>query len=367
LADYGATVIKVESTRRPDPFRSWPDSLTGDTSGDSPMFDSNNAGKLGADLDLTDQADRALLLKLAAETDVFIENFRVGVTAKLGVDSATVRSVNPDLVYLSLSSQGQTGPEAPYRSYGSTLDLLSGLASVTGYPGGEPTWSSVDVNYPDQFVSLFGAALVVYCLTRGRTGAVLDVAQREVVTWTIGDLIDIYLDSGAVLGPAGNDRPGRFPRDAFACQGDDRWVAIACLSDAHRQALGGLVGLKGIGSGEEEWRQSARAVERAISGWTESRGPSEAANELANAGVPAVPVTNAAERGRDHHFMNRRVFLPGPPRRKGFPFVLAGYAPPEPAMAPAIGEHSSALAAGDWPANAGHRLAQVPARMDSAP
>jgi crotonobetainyl-CoA:carnitine CoA-transferase CaiB-like acyl-CoA transferase len=101
---------------------------------------------------------------------VLVENYRVGVSRRLGIDARCMRQTNPDLIYLSLSSQGQDGPEAENSSYGSTLDLLSGLASVTGYEPDRPLWSSTDVNHPEQLVSLFGAALVVYCLERGKAG-----------------------------------------------------------------------------------------------------------------------------------------------------------------------------------------------------
>jgi crotonobetainyl-CoA:carnitine CoA-transferase CaiB-like acyl-CoA transferase len=175
LADYGATVIKIESPARPDPFRRWTPpgsavSVVGQGADASPMFDSNNAGKLSLSADLTSPSGRALVQELARHADVVIENFRVGVTEKLGVGRAELAEINPDLVYVSLSSQGQQGPESRLRSYGSTLDLLSGLASVTGYDEETPVWSSSEVNYPDQIAALLGAALAVYALARDIRG-----------------------------------------------------------------------------------------------------------------------------------------------------------------------------------------------------
>jgi crotonobetainyl-CoA:carnitine CoA-transferase CaiB-like acyl-CoA transferase len=351
LADYGGNVIKVESTIRPDPFRKWPEALTGDSGADSPMFDSNNAGKLGIDIDLTNPNERRRLLDLAGQADVVIENFRVGVTAKLGVDAAAIHAANPDSIYLSLSSQGQTGPESGYRSYGSTLDLLSGLASVTGYRGGDGIWSSAEVNYPDQFVSLLGAALVAYCWVRRVTGAVLDIAQREAVTWTIAYLVEAYLDSGAIARPTGNDRPGCLPRDVYPCRGHDRWVAIACTTDDERAALGRLVGVPVQPATASAWRQAMSTIGLMIGEWTSIYDPRVAADRLNAAGVPAAPVLTAVERCQEPHFSARRVFLGGPPRRKGFPFLLRGYSPPNPLPAPALGEHSELVSGGTWPAS----------------
>jgi len=117
LADYGATVIKVESPGRPDPFRAWTPpgsaiSVSADATYVSPVFESNNAGKLGVALDLKTDAGRRGFHALAARADVVVENFRVGVTERLGIDFGSLRELNPRLVYLSLSSQGQDGPEA---------------------------------------------------------------------------------------------------------------------------------------------------------------------------------------------------------------------------------------------------------------
>ncbi|OLT12172.1 hypothetical protein BJF78_24900 [Pseudonocardia sp. CNS-139] len=333
LADYGATVIKVEAPDRPDSFRWWavPD---GDPGGVSPVFESNNAGKLGIALDLKSAAGRAEFLRLVAAADVVLENFRVGVTRRLGIDDAALREVNPDLVYLSLSSQGQDGPEAAYRSYGSTLDMLSGLSSVTGYDGSVPMWSSVDVNYPDQVVSLLGAAVVAYCWTRG-VGTHVDVAQRECVSWTLADRIRDHGTGGGVATATGNRRPGAAPHDVYPCAEPDTWVAVACFTDGQRAALAALVG------------GDPADLDAAVAAWTATRPREQAVRDLAAAGVPCAPVLAADERARHPHFARRRVFLDDPERRKGFPFVMQRYRPPDPGRAPLLGEHNATVVGAD--------------------
>jgi crotonobetainyl-CoA:carnitine CoA-transferase CaiB-like acyl-CoA transferase len=342
LADYGATVIKVESPQHPDQFRTWfppgaPADLIAELAASAPMFESNNAGKQGLLCDLRTAAGRDEFLALVREADVVVENFRVGVTEKLGIAYADLRAVNPDLVYLSLSSQGQDGPEAAYRSYGSTLDLLSGLASVTGYGPDRPVWSSVDVNYPDQLVALLGAAIVAYCLQQGVRGTHLDLAQREVVSWTLAAFIADYQGNGHVSRPAGNRRPGRTPRDTYQC-GDRRWIAVACDRDEQRAALGDLVGLPGDGDGGRErwWREHQDEADAAIGAWTRARDRGDCLRALADAGIPAVPVLTAGERATEPHFLRRRVFLDGTPRLKGFPLLLGGYEPARPSPAPTL-------------------------------
>ena len=334
LADYGATVIKVENPQQPDPFRRWA-SASGVVPGESPLFEANNAGKLGVSLDLKQAEGREALLRLAETTDVLIENYRVGVTERLGISFRDLTAVNPRLIYLSLASQGQDGPQARYSSYGSTLDLISGLGSVTGYPDGPPVWSSYLVNYPDQLASLAGAALVVQCVADETGGTHIDLSQRELVSWTLADLLADQLVTGRTAGRTGNRRPQAVPHDAYRCQGADRWVAVACFDDRQRAALAEVLGAV------PDWAD-LDAADAAVGAWTAARTRAECVAALRTAGVPAVPVLDARERAAERHFNQRRVFIDGPTgrRTRGFPFVLRNYVPPVPASAPAVGEHN---------------------------
>lgn len=342
LADYGATVWKVESPARPDAFRNWVVDTEDNAGGMSPLFDSNNAGKLGVALDLKDSADRDAFLRLVERADVLVENYAVGVTERLGIDAATLHRSNPDLIYVSLSSQGQRGPEATSRSYGSTLDLLSGLASVTGYDAEHPLWSSVAVNYPDQLASLFGASMAVYCLATGATGVHLDLAQREVVTWTIGAQVRQVARGGATAVPDGNARAGRFPHNTYRCAGGPAWLAVSCRTDAHRAALAAVVSPELAGHPVEWWLAHSTQVEALVARWAGDRSLEVCVGELAAAGVPAAPVLTADRRASAPRFATRQVFLDDGDRRlKGFPMVLHGYRPPLPAVAPGIGEHTA--------------------------
>ncbi|MGH3242531.1 MAG: CoA transferase, partial [Spirillospora sp.] len=367
LADYGATVIKVETMNRPDAFRVWPVPGAGDAEvmEESPLFESNNAGKLGITLDLKTGAGRAEMRRLVARSDVLVENFTVGVTRRLGIDFPTLIETNPRLIYLSLSSQGQSGPESGTRSYGSSLDLLSGLASVTGYVGERPMWSSADINYPDQIVSLFGAGLIAYCVVQGLRGTYLDVSQRELVSWTLADRVIEHLDAGTVPGPSGNRRPGSTPHDVYRCDGDDQWIAVACRTDAERTALAALIGADRLAAEPVSWWEgNHEEVDAAIGAWARRRSKEECARELTLAGVPSAPVQSARERAGDPHFQRRRVFLDEPRRQKGFPLRLFGYEPPQPRPAPRLGEHDADLRNGQLP-GAGDGPAQRPAEVPS--
>lgn len=302
------------------------------------MFASNNVGKAGLCIDVKTESGRRIVHELIRQADVLVENFRAGVTTRLGLDPDTVRELNPDLVYLSLSSQGSTGPESSFSSYGCTLDLLSGLASATGYPGGAPMWSSGEVNYPDQIVALAGAALVAHAVATGARGTLLDISQRELVAWTLADQLAAFVWDGVPMRPSGNRRPGAVPHDVYPTAGGT-WVAIACFDDGHRHALAGLI--PNLPAAEpEQWWAHQDEIDATIAQWASARSRAQAVTELRAAGVPAVPVCSAADRVAQSHYRARRVALPGPDGGwlKGFPLTLRSFTPPDPTRAPELGE-----------------------------
>ncbi len=157
---------------------------------------------------------------------MIVENFRVGVTERLGIGFESLRSLNPNLVYLSLSSHGQTGPDAAHASFGSTLDLVSGLASLTGYAADDAIWSSDQVDSPDQLVSLAGAGLVAYCLQQEQRDVHLDVAQAEVLCWTLADALGDRRTNQQSEGSGTAVARGTILRDTYPMSGADQWVAM---------------------------------------------------------------------------------------------------------------------------------------------
>lgn len=351
LADYGADVIKVESPTRPDSFRRWivdaqAPGATAPPSGVAPMFDSNNAGKLGVALDLKSPEGLADLKRLVTDADVLVENFSAGVAERLGIGFDALVEVNPDLIYLSLSSQGQRGPESMTRSYGSTLDLLSGLSALTGYGPNEPMWSSVAVNYPDQLASVFGAMLVVASLHRG--GAVhLDISQREVVAWTLSGEARQALTADRSPDIDGCHRQDRSPHQIYRSADTDGWVAVSARTDRQRAALAELAVPKAAAHPELRWwLEHTAEVDEALGTYIAARTTAEAVQTLNGAGVPAVPVSTPDARAADPRFCAHRVYLDDGPRRlKGFPLRLQHYAPPIPAVAPGLGEHTTSVLA----------------------
>ncbi len=190
LADMGAEVIKVESPTYRDPFRGWAGGPVAEPGGMPPLFRATNRNKAAVSLDLKHADGRAAFLRLVAHSDVVVENFRRGVLARLCLGYATLREANADIVLASVSSQGETGPDAAYVSFGSTLEAVGGMAWLTGYADDAPAISGRDVNYPDQVAAIFAAGMIATAWGARRNGAPgchLDLSQRELTSFLVGE------------------------------------------------------------------------------------------------------------------------------------------------------------------------------------
>jgi crotonobetainyl-CoA:carnitine CoA-transferase CaiB-like acyl-CoA transferase len=226
LADLGADVLKIESGAYLDPFR-----VVGKMDDEdgwwnrSPQFRFTNRNKRGLALNLKDREGQRVIRELAKHCDVVVENFRRGVLDRAGLGYQALKEINPRIVFAAISSQGDTGPERMNVSFGSTLDATSGIASLTGYEGEEPRISGMDVNYPDQIVSLFAAGIVITAVMeakRSGKGAFLDFSQREVASFTLGEeILAASADPSHSLAPRDNGEQ----QDAYGCR-DERWIAV---------------------------------------------------------------------------------------------------------------------------------------------
>jgi benzylsuccinate CoA-transferase BbsF subunit len=230
LADLGADVLKIESGAYLDPFR-----VVGKMDDDdgwwnrSPQFRFTNRNKRGLALNLKSPEGQRVVRELAKQCDVVVENFRRGVLDRAGLGYKDLLAVNPRIVFAAISSQGDTGPERMNVSFGSTLDATSGIAALTGYEGEEPRISGMDVNYPDQIVSLFASGIVISAVMEARRtgkGCFLDFSQREVASFMIGEeILAASADPKRCLGPSGNHQEGVAHQDAYRCR-DGRWIAV---------------------------------------------------------------------------------------------------------------------------------------------
>jgi crotonobetainyl-CoA:carnitine CoA-transferase CaiB-like acyl-CoA transferase len=362
LGDFGADVIKVESPHRPDPFRHW-SGVTGETGqGDlgSPPFRVVGRNKRGITLDLKDPAGVAAFGRLVAGADLVVENFRRGVLERLGIGFATLRAWNPTVVLLSISSQGDGGPERDYVSFGGTLEALGGLMSVTGYGPDEPVWTTSKVNFPDQAVALLAPGLAVAAVLRSRRerrALHIDLSQRETVISLLGELVVEASLTGRTPRPTGNLAPGE-TTFCVPTAGTDEWCVISLFTDRDWERLTEVTGRGDLrtdprfADGDARRAHVAQLVAE-VAGWTRERDKSKAMAELQAAGVPAAEVlrgweleSRAAERGEPFH-----VPVPtsdgGTEQQLSWPFTIDG--PGQPRIrrrAPHVGEHTDEVLAG---------------------
>ena len=285
LADLGADVIKIESATYMDLFRHWTGGGEAGWWNASPQFHFTNRNKRGAAIDLKHPEGRRIAFELVARCDLVVENYSRGVLDRLGLGYAAVAARNPRIVYASITSQGETGPNRLHRTYGSTLDAMGGLAALTGYPGEAPAISGGDFNYPDQVVSLLAAGLVITGLREARRtgrGGHLDIAQREVVSFLLGEEIGAAsIGVGGEAAPRGNAEAGLRLQDCFRVA-DGGWIALTVSDQQDEARLRAALGLAGgpLGTLVAE-RLSAMTRDAAVAA-------------LREAGIAAAPVNDGA-------------------------------------------------------------------------
>ena len=317
LADLGAEVIKIESARSWDMLRSL-HFLSGPPEGwwdKAAYFNHNNRNKYGITLDLQSERGRELALRLAAMSDIVFENYRADVIKKLRLDYDDLRAVKDDIILVSMPSHGKSGPEAHHVAYGTNVEQLAGLASLSGYPGMGPHKSSIA--YGDPNAGAIAAACALAALhQREQTGEGqhVEVAQWEAMAGNIGEFVlawqmaladdpvaDIEAWSAAQrIGNRHRSRvQGAYPCASPSDQGDDGtrddWVAVSVGTDAEFEGLCGAFGRTDLVHDPRfadvvSRRRNQDDLDAIISDWTKARSQDEAARSLQSAGVSAAPV-----------------------------------------------------------------------------
>lgn len=296
LADLGAEVLKIEPPMRLDTHRqtTYPDNEPGEYFWDrGGTFYSENRGKLGMTLDLRHAAAVEVFRDLVRVSDIVMENYTPRVMRAFGLGYEALARIRPDIIMLSSTGYGQTGPWTNYAAVGSTTEAGSGLVAVSGYRDGPPVMP--DIPYTDYVAAEQAVLAVLLALFRRRRtgrGAYIDLAQTEGQSALIGELL---LDAGANHTPArprGNRQPRMAPHGFFPCAGRDRWIAIAVSSD--NEWLGLRAAMR-----EPDWAAEARfqtingrkqhedELEAKLSTWTSEQEPEMLMQHLQAHGVPA--------------------------------------------------------------------------------
>lgn len=315
LAAFGATVVHVESRRRPDGFRTeYPPFYDGrpgvDHGGCFALF---NDSKHSVTLDLKNPAGLRLARRLVEWCDVVIENMRPGVMARLGLGYEALSEWNSRLVMLSSCNMGQTGPRAKTPGFGSQLSALAGFCGLTGDPMGPPML--LYGPYIDFIASSMGATAVLAALDRQRRssrGAFIDLAQYETgLLFLAGALFD-FQRQGVVAQRAENSDPNAAPHDVYLCR-DARWLAISCWSDDEFERLAQTIGQPALARTEKfgsraARRENAMELDESIAAWLSGHDACEAAVLLQEQCVHAHEVNGVADVFHDPQLVWRRVW-----------------------------------------------------------
>ena len=314
LAAMGAEVIKIEAPGRGDPGRA------------SELHTVLGQAKKGMVLDLKNPEAVALARDLAAHADVVFENFATGVMDRLGLGAAELQALNPNLLYVSASGMGRTGPEAHSVAYGTLLQCYTGFAGLNRHPGIAPR---VGFAWLDPMCGLMLAFIVAAALKRrARDGAVarIDFSMIEAMLWTMAaPLLATQLD--APPKPHGNGDPRYAPHGAYRCAGEDEWISLAVTTeDEWHRLCAAIPALEPLSGWDLRQRQGRIAgIDGILMGWASHCSASEAETVLRDAGVPASALRDSVDLVRDAHLRERRFWdahdkgvLPGLPWHTGF-------------------------------------------------
>ena len=296
LAHLGADVIKLESAGHLCLFRRLPYAPTGmeltpDTAG---VFHLYNSDKRSLGIDLGHVDARQIVERLVAVSDVVVDNFAVGTMAKLGYGIEELRRINPNVVVVSLSGYGQTGPDAGNMAYGPVGGAVAGLYAATGYEGGRAAETGIAVGDPGTGIAA-AWAVVAALAARRRNGEVagIDVAMVEAVAATVGEPWMQYQSTGSAPLPAGNHDFVWSPHNCYPASGDDRWVTIACTTERSWLALCSVVDPALAQDPRFDnaalRKRNESCLDEIVSAWTRSRERWDVTAALQAVGVAAFP------------------------------------------------------------------------------
>lgn len=306
LADFGADVIKIEPPGAGDPLRNW--RLL--KNGTSVWWQVQARNKRSVALDLRTPQGQEIVRKLAAESDVLIENFRPGALEGWNLSPQDLLEANPRLIVLRVSGYGQTGPYRNRPGFGAIGEAMGGLRHLTGEPGRVPL--RVGVSLGDTLAALHGVIGILLALNErassGR-GQIIDVALYEAVFNCMESLLPEYSAFGAVRGPAGSALPGIAPTNAYPSSGGE-YVLIAGNGDSIFRRLMNVIERPDLGADPALADNAGRVarvteLDEAIGAWTMQRNVDDVLAKLEAASVPASRIYTVADIAADPHYRAR--------------------------------------------------------------
>ena len=317
LGDMGAEVIRIESCTRMDGYRVsgfYENDSSGEFWNRAVNFYEQNRGKQSLTLDLAQSVGIDTLVDLIAISDVFIENFTPRVISNFGLEYDDLRKVKPDIIMVSSTGYGHTGPWSGFGAIGYGTEAACGLAAVTGYIDGPPAIPELpyaDYTAGEHTVFAIMAALMHRAVTG--QGQLIDVSQTQTLTATVPEPLMDYSFNGRVAGTSGNRDDRYAPQGTYPCKGDDSWISLSVRSDSEWAAFCEVVE-------RPEWASDSRfadglsrfknhdLLDDLVSDITCGRAAVDLQAQLQAVGVPAGEVVDGKALLFNDHLNARRFY-----------------------------------------------------------
>ncbi len=334
LADLGADVIKIEP-RGGDPVRQWGEQI----GGRSLWWSMHGRNKRCITLDLKTSEARDIVVKLAAQCDAVVENFRPGQLARMGLGPDALRSAKPDLVITHISGYGQDGPYRDRAAFGMIGEAIGGLRYLTDHPPGTSALPSVrvGVSIGDSIAGLYAAFGTVAALWQrdreggDRAGRTIDVALTESVLSMMEGMLPEYGALGKIKQPTGGGIATAAPTNAYPTKDGD-WILIGANSDPLFAKLARLMGRPELATsplfdGNAARVKNVAALDALIQAWTSRSSLADLVRLLDEEDIPNAKVYTAEDCATDPQFLSRRMIHEVPDPLFERPVLQAGIVP----------------------------------------
>jgi crotonobetainyl-CoA:carnitine CoA-transferase CaiB-like acyl-CoA transferase len=312
LGDFGAEIIKVEAPDRGDPLRDWGN---GHIDGRGLWWPVQSRNKKLVTLNLREQRGQELLLRLAAECDVLVENFRPGTLERWNLSPEQLWEVNPGLIIARVSGYGQTGPYAERAGFASAGEAMGGLRYINGFPGEAPPRMGISLG--DSLAAIYAAQGVLMALyhrdARGGGGQVIDASIMESCFSLLESMVPEYDRLGYVRDPSGTKLSGNAPSNVYRSR-DEKWVVIAANAENLWQRLCRVMEREDMLTDPRFENHRARGdhqeeLDGIIGEWAAARTATEIDTQLNAAGVVCGPVYSIADIFEDPQYAARDALV----------------------------------------------------------
>lgn len=295
FANYGAEVIKIESTRRVDWARAVPG---GPASADGKhrrgaLFTNFNTDKLGITLNLGSSKGKEVAKRLVAKSDVVCENFRAGFMDSVGLGYDELKKIKPDIILISMPVFGKTGPRRTFAGYGTGIQAAAGLNAISGFPGREPAINvALSDMGPNPTHAMVAALSALHYRHRTGRGQYIELPQFEsALAWMEATILD-YTVNGRIRKTEGNRSPNTAPYGIYQCLGEDRWCAIAVCTEEQWKAFCEVIEKPVLVNDEkfstlQSRKENENELDRLIAEWTLRKTPKEVMQAMQARKVPA--------------------------------------------------------------------------------